>query len=154
MKTKILLVAGVLGVVGFGSVMAGDTNTLTVTATVVGTCKFNSATSSLAFGSLDPSSASDASATGSTTYWCTKGTVASTTADNGSNYSGTSRRMSNGAATPEYIPYSLTLAGGTQTGAGKGTPLTLGLSGGILNADYINVSAGAYTDTVTLTVTP
>lgn len=153
MKSKFFVVASVitLGFAAFGNVFAADTNTLTVTASVVGTCKFNSATSTLAFGALDPSSASNATAAGATTYWCTKGTVASTAADNGANWSGSSRQMANGA---ELIPYALTLTGGTQTGAGKGTPLTLDLAGSIANADFINVAAGNYTDTVTLTVTP
>jgi len=153
MKTKLLILAGVcsLGVSAFGTAYAGDTNTLTVSASVTGTCKFNSATSALAFGALDPSSTGNATAAGATTYWCTKGTVASTAADNGANYSAPNRRMTNGT---EYIPYSMTLTGGTQTGAGKGTPLTLSLAGTITNADFINASAGAYADTVTLTVTP
>lgn len=155
MKTK-KLVASLLaaGLMASGAGLA-DTNTLTVSASVTGTCKFSSATSTLSFGALDPSSASDASASNTTTYWCTKGVVASTSAGDGSNFSGGSRRMAGtGAAAGDFIPYSLALAGGTQTGVGPGTPLTLTIDGDIVNADYVNATAGSYSDTVTLTITP
>lgn len=154
MKEK-LIVAGLCaaGLLASGAALSADTNTLTVTASVTGTCKFSSTTSTLDFGALDPSSASNATATNTTSYWCTKGSVASTTAGNGNNYSGSSRQLK-GPGASDLIPYSLSLTGGTQTGAGKSTPLTLTMNGGINNADYINATAGAYSDTVTLTITP
>lgn len=154
MKQK-LMVAGLCaaGLLASGAALAADTNTLTVNASVTGTCKFNSATSTLDFGALDPSSTSNATASNTTTYWCTKGSVASTTAGNGLNYSGTSRQLV-GPSPTDLIPYSLSLTGGTQTGAGKSTPLTLTMNGGINNSNYINATAGSYSDTVTLTITP
>lgn len=153
MKTK-KLVAGLLaaGLMASGAGLA-DTNTLTVSASVTGTCKFSSATSTLSFGALDPSSASDASTSNTTTYWCTKGVTASTTAGDGSNFSGGSRRMA-GPGPSDFIPYSLALVGGAQTGSGPATPLTLTIDGDIVNADYVNATAGSYSDTVTLTITP
>lgn len=154
MKQK-LMVAGLCaaGLLASGAALAGDTNTLTVTASVTPACKFNSATSTLDFGALDPSLASNPTASSTTTYWCTKGSVASTTPGDGLNHSGTSRQLK-GPNASDLIPYSLSLTGGTQTGAGKSTPLTLTMNGGINNADYINATAGAYSDTVTLTITP
>ncbi len=131
-----------------------DTNTLTVQASVTGTCKFNSAASTLPFPALDPSVGTDVNATQALlTYWCTKGQVASTSASNGANPSGTQRRMKGPGAT-DFIPYSLTLAGGAQTGQGKSTNLNLTLDGIVLGTDYINATAGVYSDTVTLTITP
>lgn len=141
------------GLMASGAGLAGDTNTLTVSASVTATCKFSSATSTLDFGALDPSSATNPSATNTTTYWCTKGTVASTAANLGAYEGGGSRRLK-GPGAGDLIPYSLSLSGGTQIGAGKSTPLTLTMSGGINNADYINATAGSYSDTVTLTITP
>jgi spore coat protein U-like protein len=155
MYTKSLIsVSTLLLVFGTGAAVAAGTNTLTVSASVVGVCQFSTTSSTLAFGNLDPSSTSDATATGSVAYWCTKGTVASTAAGNGANYDATNsiRRMKNGS---DYIPYSLNVTGGTGTGAGKGsTALSLSLGGTIINGDFINASAGAYADTVTLTITP
>jgi spore coat protein U-like protein len=157
MVKRIILIVAIAMFAFSGMALAGDTATVDVTASVVGTCKFgvggglggtNIAT--LAFGSLDPSSTADANATVNYQYWCTKGSVAATSADNGLNYSG-SRRMTNGV---DFIPYSFNLTNHTQTGAGKGNPLTATISGTILNADYINVSAGSYLDTVALTITP
>lgn len=135
------------------SAQAADTNTLTVTASVTGTCKFVSATSTLAFGALDPSSAADGTATGSAQYWCTKGAAATVTAGNGDNFSG-SRRLKH-ASLAEFIPYALTMpSGATGTGDGPANPITLSLAGTITNANYINASAGNYSDTVVLTVNP
>lgn len=145
-----LIAAGLL-VSGAG--LAADTNTLTVSASVTGTCKFNSATSTLNFGALDPSLSTNPTVTNTTNYWCTKGTAASTSAGNGQNYSGSSRQLKGPGAT-DLIKYALTLSGGTQTGQGPATPLTLTMSGDINNADYIGQSVGSYSDSVTLTITP
>ncbi len=136
------------------SAMANGSNTLTVSASVVGTCKFVSATSTLAFGALDPSVGTAVNVTGNTTYWCTKGvSTAAITADNGANNSG-GRRMKHATSATDFIPYSLTLTPSATAPAGPGTPLTLGLAGGVLGADYTAVAAGNYSDTVTLTITP
>lgn len=133
---------------------AGDTQNLSVTASVTGLCKFSSAAQTFTFGTLDPSAAVVTAGSGaSVTYKCTKGTApTSLTAGNGSNFSG-SRRMTNGT---DFIPYTLTVAGGTQPGLGfsTGKDLSLTLTGSVAAADYVDVSAGSYTDTVVLTVAP
>ena len=150
---KIALAIVVLAVVAFaGAAMAVDTNTLTVNANVVGTCKFNTATSTLNF-TLDPSAGGNVTANTSVTYWCTKGQAASgVAADNGAHWSGTSRQM---AMSPtDLIPYSLTLTGGAGMGGGPTSPLTLDISGTVLGTDYTSAAAGAYMDTVTLTLNP
>lgn len=133
---------------------AGDTQNLNVTASVTALCKFSSAVQTFTFGTLDPSNAVLTAGSGaSVTYKCTKGTnAAGVTASNGSNFSG-SRRMSNGT---DFIPYSLTVAGGAQTGLGFSAAmnLSLTLSGNVAATAYQDVSAGNYTDTVVLTITP
>ena len=136
-----------------GAAMAADSNTVTVSASITGTCKFNSATSTLAFGALDPTLTSDATVTGSTTFWCTKGASYTVSGNNGANASGVQKRMVHATLT-EYIPYAMSFSPTSGTGAGKTTAVTLSLSGTIANADYINASAGAYTDTVVLSITP
>ncbi len=150
---KIALVVVVMAITALAGVaMAVDTNTLTVNANVVGTCKFNTATSTLNF-TLDPSVGTDVTANTSVTYWCTKGQAASgVAAGQGANWSGTTRRMLNGAA--NYIPYTLAFTGDTQVGGGPTVPLTLGISGTVLGTDYTGATAGAYVDTVTLTLNP
>ncbi|HWP13575.1 MAG TPA: spore coat protein U domain-containing protein, partial [Ramlibacter sp.] len=136
-----------------GFAAAADTQNLTVSATVSGVCKFSSAAQTLSFGTVDPSAAGPIPGSGAAVkYKCTKDTAATgVTAGNGLNFSGGSRRMGNGT---DFIAYTLTISGGTQTGTGFGTgqdkDLTVG--GSIVATDYQNASAGAYTDTVVLTL--
>jgi len=136
---------------------ASTTHTISVSATIVGNCRFNTAgptTLTLANSGavIDQSLGTDATGSASVTYRCTTGTVASTTADNGLNFSG-SRRVFDGT---NYMPYALGLAGGagTGTGHGAGQDLTLTVSGTITAANHQNAPAGAYADTVVLTITP
>jgi len=153
---KILLAAAVaLIVIITGSVaMAAGTNTLTVNATVVGTCNFNTATSTISF-TLDPNSSADGTATTVPTFWCTRGTTVTPTTDNGKNFSGGSKRMKSTANPTEFIPYSVTLTPSSTSGSGKSTPINLTVTGTVLNADYVSaLAANDYTDTVVITIKP
>jgi spore coat protein U-like protein len=149
---KRLIVAAVaLSVVSFaGTAMALDTNNLAVSAVVTGTCRFNS-TGAMGFGNLDPALATDATATATTQFWCTKGASYTLSNDNGLNFSGGLRMKHSVLA--EYMPYSIsyTAAG---TGAGKTTPVSVNISGTIANANYVDASEGNYADTVVLTINP
>src|SRR5690242_6542024 len=91
---------------------AADTQNLSVTATVQAKCKFTSAVQTLNF-TIDPASASAVAGTlsGNVTYKCTKGTTPTLAADNGLNLSGGTRRMKDGSATPNYLPYTLSVSG-------------------------------------------
>lgn len=151
---KLLIVAAVaLIVMMTGIVVLAATNTLTVNATVTGTCRFNSGTSTLDFGTLDQSLTTDPTGTASPTFWCTKGSAYTAAAGQGLNYSSKNRMLS--STTSEFIPYSLGLAPAAGSGSGKTTPITLTVTGTILNADYVNVAAASnYTDTVVITITP
>ena len=124
---------------------------------------------SLSFGALDPSLGSTVVASmtvGSTNADqvgdCRTGTM-TVTAGNGSNFLGGSRRLASGA---DFIPYSLSspptapwtgATGGPWSSARPGNatfvPLPV-ITGTILGTDYQNATAGAYSDTVVLTVTP
>jgi len=139
-----------------GTVMAADTNTLTVTASVTGTCKFVTGTSSLGFGALDPSVGTNVDALPTTTqFWCTKGVTESITAGNGGNFSGGKRGMKDTAVGGvDVIPYTLTLTKDGNANAGPGSPRTLTFNGQVLGTDYTTKSAGNYSDTVTLNITP
>lgn len=136
-----------------GAAWALDTNTLTVTASVAGTCKFSSLTSTLNFGALDPSNPVNVNGAGSTTFWCTKGVTTTLAALNGLHYSGTSRQMV-GPSLTDLIPYSLALAPDGNPNAGPGSPRTLNITGSVLAVDYTGATAGAYADTVSINITP
>jgi hypothetical protein len=56
-------------------------------------------------------------------------------------------------ATSNYIPYSFAYTT-TGTGAGASTTVNMDIASQVLGADYINAAAGAYSDTVTLTINP
>ena len=143
-----------------GNALAGNTNTLKVTANISGTCNFSAnndpaGNTTMDFGALDQATGGDVTApTASLEYWCTKGEVATNiSADNGANTAGCAgtRCLYNGT---DLIPYSLVISFNAAIGAGKSSPINVDFDGGILEANYIDVSAGAYEDTVTLTITP
>jgi spore coat protein U-like protein len=151
---KILIAAAVLIVTGAlgGDVFAAGTTTVNVSANIVGTCQF-STTPTLAFGALDQTSSSDATATGTLSFWCTKGApyILSDAANPGvgdGSYSGT---ISNGT---DNITYSISYNNETGNGNGKTSPINSTLNATILNTDYVDVSAGAYAGTVQFTIAP
>jgi spore coat protein U-like protein len=144
-----------VGLIAAGAAYAADTSNMTVQATVVGSCKFNS-TPTLDFGNLDPANATNGSGSSTISFWCTKGSSYTVTARNRTKaHSGnTTRQMKRPGAT-DLSPYSLSLpAAATGTGAGKSTAITFAVSGTVLNANYINATVGSYTDTVQMAVNP
>ena len=152
------LAAALCASIGFAAVgiaNAADTSNMTVQASVVGTCKFNS-TPTLDFGPLDPASASNGAGSSTISFWCTKGSAYTVAAGNGNNYDvpGSTRRMK-GPGALDLMAYSLTLpAAATGTGSGKSTAITFAVTGSVLNANYINATVGSYTDTVQMAVNP
>jgi len=155
LAVSVVVVACIVSAMG-GVAFAGNTSTLTVNATVKGTCEFNTASSILQF-TLDPSSSADAVATVAPTFWCTKGTTVTTpiATDTGLHYSGTSKQMMSAANISEFIPYTIDLAPASTTGAGKSTPIKLTITGTVLNSNYINaLAASDYSDTVVITIAP
>lgn len=148
---KILIVAAVIMMVSAlgGIASAGGTTTVNVSANISGTCQF-STTPTLAFGALDQTSSSDATATGALTFWCTKGAAYTLSDPLGSTgtYAGT---ISNGT---DSIAYSVAYTNATGNGTGKTSPISSTLNATILNNNYVNVSAGAYTGTVQFTIAP
>jgi spore coat protein U-like protein len=150
----ILLLGAILALFGTAA-FATDQATISVTATVVGTCKFNGAPASytMDFLNLDPSVGTNASATVTASYWCTAGVTPITlTLGNGLHWSGTTQQMASGG---NVIPYSLAIATpSSAVGLGPASPITAVVTGTVQGANYVNAVAGTYTDTVTLTVTP
>ncbi|MEW6375531.1 MAG: spore coat protein U domain-containing protein [Thermodesulfobacteriota bacterium] len=151
---SLIMVLGLVLVLGRVS-MAADTNTVTVTANVVGTCRFNSATSTLAFGGLDPSSGLAVNASTSTTFWCTRNATYSVTDDDGLNETAPdANRMQHTSSPTEYIPYTFSYNPTTGNGQGRTSPITLNISGTVAFADYQDAAAGDYSDTVVISITP
>jgi spore coat protein U-like protein len=101
---------------------------------------------------IDQTVGTDATATGNVVFWCTNGTPY-TLGDEANPLVGDGA-FSGTLVGPDNIPYTLSYNNVTGTGAGKNSPITSTISGTIANADYVNASAGNYSDTVTFTVNP
>ena len=158
MKRTIQAAVIVLLILAAG-VAAAATTTVAVSARVVGTCRFNSG-ATMAFGDLLFDAAGTPLGTGpmttTLTFWCTRNANYSIIDDAGlyDLVAGTQSMRSTTLGTPEYIPYSLTYAPATGTGAGPvGNDITLTLTGEV-GAVYGDNTPDDYADTVTLTITP
>lgn len=169
MKILAAAVTVVLGGAALTASAATGTTSFTVTATVINNCVINS--TNIAFGNYDPTAGAALTAQGSVTAKCTKGDAVSVALNQGANPAGGStaavpaRQMINGA---NLLPYHIYIAAspsttewgtgtvGTneppaQTSASVNTALTFTTYGSLpAGAD---VPAGAYSDTVTATVT-
>lgn len=161
--TMKILVAGVLAAIA-GMACAGGTHVITVSASVTGNCKVVDATSTLAFGALDPAAGGTVNAVWSAgKFSCTKGQAFTVTSDDGlwkSASGGANDRMKLSTATDctvatNCIRYTLTsVTAGTGAGHGAGNTISFAVTGQTLIADYQNANVGSYADTVTLTVAP
>lgn len=140
------------------------TTTFGVTATVLKTCSV--AANALGFGNYTPGAGALAANT-TVNVKCTKGTTFTVALNGGTTAGGTitQRLMTNGADTLQYNLYTTaafaTLFGdGTTgvtmpgTGTGIATAVALTVFGSLPdNATNQNVSTGAYSDTINVTVT-
>jgi hypothetical protein len=145
---KALVVASLACAAGFAT---ADTQTLAVTATVTGVCKFSATSTPLAFGTLDPSTiAADKQVTANVVYKCTN-----KTASLGITGLTGPLTMSNGTDT---LAFSLAIAGDTSTGkgfvTGATTDLTAVVTGTVTVAAIQAAAAGSYTKDITLSITP
>lgn len=122
-------------------------------------CQFQARGLSMSFGALNPSSGISATAILSAATLnsdkagdCDKKLTMTIDGDGGQSFSG-SRRLRNVAGT-DFIPYTL-VGLPIQTGApGNGKYVTFTFSGTILWSSYADASAGSYSDTVMISVTP
>lgn len=140
------------------SVAFGEPGTLAVTATVLSksNCKFDTNTSTLNFGALDPAVASDVNATASVDYVCRGSAPIAAflfTDDDGQNPSGPGARRMRHAAAPEFLPYGLGFSPASGT-VPKNVHRTLTISGTVRWSDFRGAMAGAYTDSVIVSILP
>ena len=151
MKKLLLLVVAMIILAMAGVAMAANQD-VTISANIVGTCQFDS-TTAVAFGPLDQTVGTDATASGSVVFWCTKNALY--TLSDEANV-GTADGTFNGTLVsgPDNIPYTLSYNNTSGAGLGKTSLITSTISGTIANGDYVNAAAGNYTDTVTFTITP
>lgn len=121
-------------------------------------CGFQAKGLSMNFGSLDPSSGANVTRSVSAATLnanrvgdCAPGQTMVVSGGEGQHFGGGSRRLSNGS---DFIRYSLSLPTAGQSGPGNGNYIAFTFNGTVLGADYANASAGTYSDTVVITVSP
>ena len=138
---------------------ASTTHTLSIGATVLAknNCRFTTpGPTALNFGAIDPSSVVNKTATATTIFRCIGSSPMATyliVSNDGLYSSGANApRMRHSLNVAQFLPYTITLP---QSGTvPKNTNQTLTVTGTILVADFQNSLAGAYSDTVILTITP
>lgn len=151
MKTKFFrqfLAVAALSTLTAGVAQASDNINVSVTATVIGVCKFfggpytmNIANSGL---NIDPSLAGPATGTVGVTYRCSTGTTPVFTVPANTN-------LTDGGTGTMQATFT-SVSGGN--GTGMGNNLTLTINGSIVLGQYQNAPAGSYTGTINVTVTP
>lgn len=123
-------------------------------------CLFQAKGLAMSFGILDPSNAvtvmvpvAAATLNANKVGDCPSSRTMVITADDGQNFVG-SRRMRKGA-TSDYIPYSLSpVSPNNEPGPGNNNYVTFTFSGTVAGTAYEGASAGSYSDTVIITVSP
>ena len=122
-------------------------------------CGFQAKGLSINFGTLNPSTGADVTTAVSASTLnadkagdCVSSVTMKIDGDNGLNFSG-SRRLKNAAGT-DFIPYSLAGLPQSSPGPGNNRYQTFTFNGIILGSAYANASAGSYSDTVIISVTP
>lgn len=158
MNSNLLRSVAAMGVAatlfGASGAMASDSRTVTVNATIVGVCKFFTATpviniTNTASGSnIDPSLAGPATGNVPITYRCSNGTPPSFTVP------ATATVTFAGPPSATMTPTITSANTGNGTGLGSGKDQTLTVTATILQAAYENAPVGAYTGTMTVSVTP
>lgn len=150
-----LMSVAALGLLASGSAQASDNVTVTVNATIVGVCKFFTAapvlnlTNTGTGSNIDPSSATSATGNAAITYRCSNGTTPVFTVP-------ATATVTCGACTgtPTMAPTITSSNTGAGTGLGAGKDQTLTVTGTIVQANFQNSLVGAYTGTMTVSVTP
>lgn len=147
---KAVLAAGLLSAATAMPAAASDNITVTVSANIVGVCKFFNGpyTIKIANSGLDIDPAVSTTATGSANveYRCSNGTSPSFTVPTTVTLNGPASATMNAA-----ISY---LGGGDGTGMGAGQGKTLKVTGDILQADYENKPVGSYSNTIRIDINP
>jgi spore coat protein U-like protein len=155
------LATALLGTLIGGVATADQVANMTVSANVVAACQLTSIPT-IAFGALTLSANNDAQ--GNISWVCTNGFSSEIRLDGGNTGDINGRRMSDGAsgtlAYQLYTDASRTTVfgdGTTQndvpvTGIGYATPQNVTVYGRVLQADAALATAGAYTDTVDVTI--
>ena len=138
---------------------AAGTTSVPVSATVLSknNCKFQGSKSvALAFGNIDPSSAAAATASAGLVIRCAGSAALATyalTVDDGLHGTGPGARRMKHATLNVFLPYSVSLTPASGTVA-KNIDVAIAVNGTVTAANFQDANAGAYGDTLVITLTP
>ena len=155
--------AAIAAVVATPALAATATNTMPVSVNVINSCTV--AATPMSFGAPVAIGGANIDSSSTISLVCTNGATYDVALDLGLNATASQRFMSNGATTPTKIPYNVfsDAARSAAWGSTSGTNTVAGSAGtsgavvltayGRIPSSATSVGAGAYTDTVTVTVT-
>lgn len=136
------------------AVWGADIGALSVSATVLSksNCKFSTPTGDLIFGTIDSGGTADVSATASLTFRCNgSAPIASYLLSDNDGLN--TNRMAHTTLAGNFLPYELSYTPTTGS-VPRGDPVTLSITGTVRSSDYRVAMAGAYSDTVILSILP
>ena len=163
MRNIFLGLAAVAAVASTSALAATATNTMPVSVNVINSCTI--AATPMSFGAPTAIGGANIDSTSTISLVCTNGATYDVALDQGLNAASGQRFMSNGAATPVKVPYGIFTdsARSAAWGSTSGTNTVAGSAGtsgavvltayGRIPSSATSVGAGAYVDTVTVTVT-
>ena len=163
MRNIFLGLAAVAAVASAPALAATATNTMPVSVNVINSCTI--AATPMSFGAPTAIGGANIDSTSTISLVCTNGATYDVALDQGLNAASGQRFMSNGAATPVKVPYGIFTdsARSAAWGSTSGTNTVAGSAGtsgavvltayGRIPSSATSVGAGAYIDTVTVTVT-
>lgn len=138
---------------------ASPTHTVAVGAVVItkNKCQFsNGGPTALSFGTIDPSSTANATATATIGFRCTGSSpiaIYNVTSDDGQYETGAGApRMRHATSPTEHLKYTIDLP--RSGSVPRNTNQVLTVTGTVLAADFQNALAGAYADSVVLSIAP
>jgi hypothetical protein len=145
-RFKLMALALVLFAATATPVLSAGTATVNVTATVLGSCSFDTTTYSMAFGAIDPlTDTGDRTATITLAFTCSNGTPFSLGDVSGA-------QTLAGAVAGGSLAYSVNNY--LLTGTGTGVTQNLAITARIAETDYTLAAADNYTDTLTIDINP
>lgn len=145
----VALLSGLIAVNSF----AADEKDVKVTAAVAENCKITSA-EDINFGLLDPAEATDAKAQGSVNFACTRNVDYSVSANEGSNFDSSTKSRRMIGADKNFLPYALEQDSFSGKGKGFSNPVSVSLAASLAGADYKDLPADDYKDTLVVTINP
>ncbi len=133
-----------------------DSNSSSVSAQVLGICRFNSGQSPVVTiantgATIDPSLAGPATGNAAIQYRCTRGTAPAFTVPSPATVNCATAAT---CGATMMAPTLTSVNSGAGTGFGSGNDKTLTVTGQLTQTQYQDMQAGTYSGTVVVTVTP